>query len=123
MTKMGGMITRRQTTGFLLASATAPLMPGAAVAEDAESLARKLSEALNGRLQSGCGGQFFTVRFKLEGTRKNVVMRSVVRLDWPPGLRTRAFRSTGGNQQEAITAMFRQSLGAFHDVWPECVRV
>lgn len=116
------MITRRQTTGFLLASATASLIPSEAAAEDEETLARKLSEALNGRLQSGCGGQFFTVRFKLEGTRTNVVMRSVVRLDWPPGTRARQFRSTGGNQQEAITAMFRQSLGAFHDVWPECVR-
>lgn len=123
MPKMGDMITRRQTTGFLLAIATAPLIPTAAAAEDADSLARKLSEALNGRLQSGCGGQFSTVRFQLEGTRKNVVMRSVIRLDWPPGLRTRGFRSTGGSQQEAITAMFAQSLGAFHDAWPACVRV
>ena len=123
MPKLGGMITRRQTTGFLLASATASLIPTAAVAEDEETLARKLSEALNGRLQSDCGGNFSIVGFKLEGTRKNVVMRSVIRLDWPPGLRTRGFRSIGGNQQEAITAMFRQSLGAFHDAWPECVRV
>lgn len=120
---MNSMLTRRQTTGLLIASGTASLIPAAVLAEDADTLARKLTEALNGRLKRGCGGQFTTTGFELGGTRKNVVMRSVIRLDWPPGMRTRGFRSTGANQQEAITDMFRQSLSKFHDAWPDCVRV
>jgi hypothetical protein len=115
--------TRRQTSGLLLASATATLIPNVASAETAESLARKLGEALNGRLLQNCGGRFGVVRFKLEGTRKNVVMRSVIQLNWPPGTRRRPFRSVGTNQQEAIVAMFGDALVEFKRTWPECVRV
>ena len=115
--------TRRQTSGLLLASATATLMPKVVSAETAETLAQKLGVALNGRLLRGCDGRFGVVRFKLEGTRNNVVMRSVVRLDWPPGMRQRPFRSVGTSQQEAIVAMFQDALKEFGTAWPQCVRI
>lgn len=115
--------TRRQATGLIIASATTTLVPNLAGAETAETLARKLGDALNGRLGQNCDGRFGIVKFKLEGTRKKVVMRSVIRLDWPPGMRQRLFRSNGTSQQEAIVAMFQDALGEFGGAWPDCVRV
>lgn len=117
------LFTRRQTSGLLLASATATLVPTLAGAETEESLARKLGDALNGRLIQNCSGKFDVRAFRLEGTRKNVVMRSVVRLNWPPGMRQRLFRSTGTSQQEAIVAMFKDCVQEFGGAWPKCVRV
>ncbi|MEO9826976.1 MAG: hypothetical protein ABJF50_21460 [Paracoccaceae bacterium] len=116
-------LTRRDATALILASTGSLLLPSVAKAETAESLARKLGDALNGRLTPNCGGRFSTVKFKLEGTRKDVIMRSVLRLDWPPGARTRNFRSTGGSQQEAIVKMFHDALKEFGGAWPDCVRV
>lgn len=116
-------LTRRQTSGLLLASATATLLPNLAKAETAESLAKKLGDALNGRLVRHCEGRFGVVKFELEGTRKNIVMRSVISLNWPPGMRQRPFRSVGTSQQEAIVAMFQDCLDEFGRAWPKCVRV
>jgi hypothetical protein len=113
--------TRRQTNALLLAAGIVPLGARLADAETPETLAQKLTDALNGRLRSGCNGRFSVPKFELSGTRKNVVMRSSVRLDWPPGIRVRPFRSTGSSQQEAIVDMFYQALDTFHDPWPQCV--
>ncbi len=115
--------TRRQTSGLLIAGATTTLIPSMAASETAETLSKKLAKALNGRLRQNCGGRFGVIKFQLSGTRKNVVMRSVIRMRWTPGMRQRPFRSVGTSQQEAIVAMFEDCLVEFGSVWPECVRV
>ena len=115
------LLTRRETTGLLLAGTAAAVLPSSAAAEKDETLAIKLAEALNGRLQRGCGGTFSVRNFRLSGTRTNVIMRAGVALEWPPGKRVRPFRSFGGSQQEAIVHMFYQALDTFNAPWPECV--
>ncbi|NNE87155.1 MAG: hypothetical protein HKN27_03685 [Silicimonas sp.] len=116
-------LTRRQATGLLFASTTAALVPAIAAAETEETLAFKLGEALNGRLKRGCNGRFSVPMFHLSGTRKNVVMRASVQMEWPPGIRRRPFRSVGTSQQEAIVAMFQDALVEFGGAWPKCIRV
>lgn len=116
-------VTRRQATGLLIASASAVAFPHGVAAETPQTLAKKLGKALNGRVKGNCEGAFRVTKFELSGSRKNVVMRAVIQLDWPPGVRRRPFRSTGKNQQEAIVAMFQESLGAFHKNWPDCIRL
>lgn len=113
--------TRRQTNALLLAAVSLPLSAGTGQAETPETLAQKLADALNGRLRPGCDGAFSVPKFDLSGTRKNVVMRAAVRLEWPPGTRIRPFRSVGGSQQEAIVDMFYQALDTFNAPWPACV--
>ena len=115
-------LTRRETTGLLIASAAVTLVPSSAAAETAETLALKLGDALNGRLLRGCEGRFAVPDFELSGTRRNVIMQATVQLNWPPGMRKRPFHSAGGSQQEAIVAMFKDALREFGSAWPECIR-
>ena len=130
------MLSRRATTGLLIAGT---LMPGAVLAQTKKkkrkrkkplkhlpppkypALAAKLEERLNSGLGPGCKGKFTVPTFDYAKKGGETTMSVVVRLDWPPGWRQRPLAVTEADDQTAWEELVRISVAKFATPWPGCV--
>lgn len=111
------MITRRDTTKLLLGSAIATALPGGAGAASRDEWIRALNIAL-GQATRGKTRLRLT-GFGVQTTRRQTVMAAVVRMDWPPGFRTRPFNITADTEKEAFNTLVRAVIDEFKSVNPE----
>ena len=119
------LLTRRQTTGLILAGAVLPSeLFAATISEEPPEhpdIVRVLESALNKRIAPNCQGSFSVVAFdadKVEGKR---TMCTIVRLDWPPGTRQRLFASEASSDQAAFQALYDKCIAGFKPAWPGCI--
>lgn len=98
-----------------------PLLPASAKAQSRDDWARALQQALNDHLVSDCDGKLTLNRFGMGKRGGRVVMVSVIRLDWPPGMRSRRFEASGSSEQAVFNQLVNQALFSFAKAWPGCV--
>ncbi|MDA8584897.1 hypothetical protein N9L47_01360 [Rhodobacteraceae bacterium] len=117
-------MTRRQTTGLLIASS---LLPYAALgqsngtnSEDLK-LAERLGRVLNDKLKPDCQGTFSVLAFQQGRVRGVPAMATLVQLDWPPGIRRRLIRSGGRTEEAAFQAVIDNSIRTFARSGPTCL--
>lgn len=126
-------ITRRATTGLLIAGT---LMPGAVFAQNKKkrkkplrhlpppnhpALAKKLEDRLNAGLGPDCKGRFTVPAFDYVKKGGQTTMSVVVRLDWPPGWRQRPLAVTETDDQTAFTVLVDDCVALFQGAWGTCV--
>ena len=114
-------LTRRDTGRLILASTSLLAIPGVAVAQNNEDLARQLQQEMNDHLLPGCGGQFRVTGFGAGRRSGRTVMAAIIRLDWPPGMRQRRFDAAGDNRPATYRNIVNQALFEFGKAWPGCV--
>ncbi|NNE79584.1 MAG: hypothetical protein HKN18_04845 [Silicimonas sp.] len=115
------MITRRDTAKLVLAGAAMPLVPRAAFARQPEDWARLLQRRLDEHLVTGCDGKLTLVQFGMARRSGKSYMVGAIRLDWPPGYRSREFRADGPDDQAVFDHLLNLALFNFAKVWPGCV--
>ncbi len=117
-------ITRRTTTGLLLAGC---LAPGAVLVANKyranlpspqPDLAERLAQELNNRLGARANGSFTVQTFDRVTQQGKTTLSTTVRLDWAPGQRQRAARSTGASEEEAFSNLVSAAIDRFDSVWP-----
>lgn len=120
-------ITRRQTTGLLIAASLAPNAAFAQLNRDDippiqfPELADFLELTLNKRIASGCNGKFTVPEFDVPGQRATIEMTATICLEWPPGLRLRKVAGSGNDPRQALEALVTASFEAYDMPWPGCI--
>lgn len=116
------MITRRDTTMMLLAATAASSLPGRARAASAEEWKRALEQALDAASVTGKGTRLSLVDFGFGKKSGWSGFSTVVRMDWPPGMRTRRFDLTAEGEQQTFKRLIGMILAEFRQANPEGVR-
>lgn len=115
-------ITRRSVTQILLAAPAFAALPSVAPARSNLDWAEGLTAALNKRLEPGCDGRFRVTAFgQFRRDDGKYHFATVVRLDWPPGFRTRRYDAIRDTEDEAFRQLFLDAHAHFSGAWPECV--
>ena len=98
-----------------------PLLHAPARARTRDDWARALQQGLNDHLVSDCDGKLTLSQFGMGNQGGRVAMASVIRLDWPPGIRSRRFDANGSDEQAVFEQLLNQALFSFAKAWPGCV--
>lgn len=107
------MITRRDASKLVLSGTAAAVLPLRLDAQSPQQFAEALEAELNGQLGASCKGRFRVRDFQIERVRGELHMVSVVRLDWPPGVRQRPFHRRGSEARAMYDAMLNEALFRF----------
>lgn len=116
------MITRRDTARLLLASAAAAALPLRLSAATAEEWAAALDKALTAAVVPGSGTLLSRGHFEFGKTGRQAGMIAVIRMDWPPGYRTRKFIAKETGEQETFRRLVEKVLAEFQWVNPGGLR-
>ena len=100
--------TRRETGTMFLSAAVASASSAPAFA--AGGFGQQLERDLNSRFLPGAEGLFTVIGFGSARVQGKVAMAAVVRLDWPPGWRSRRLDVVGDTPQDAYDQLFNTSL-------------
>ncbi len=115
-------LTRRDATKLVLAGAGLAAAPLPALAASNEEWAKRLEKDLNRSLKRGCNGRFSVKGFgqarRSDGKHH---FRTVVQLDWPPGMRSRLFNAIEPSEAETYGRLLGTARDEFGDAWPGCV--
>ena len=114
-------LTRRDATKLVLAGPALAAVPLPAGARTPEEWAALLQQELSTHLVPGCDGTLKLQTFDMRRRGNRVQMAAVIRLDWPPGYRTRRFDALGDKESAAYSAVLNQALLSFAKAWPGCV--
>ena len=115
-------LTRRETSKLLIggAAAMASASPASAFLHKKPDWPVRLQQDLDGHLLPFCDGKLTVTGWGMKPGQR-VVMASIIRLDWPPGRRTRKFQATGDEAEATYNALLNQALFEFGRAWPGCV--
>ena len=105
------MLTRRETTGLLLASAAGAAVPGLGVAQ--EDWAAKLERMLTSAVAPASGTRFSILRFEHSRLQGSSAFSAVVGMDWQAGYRQRLFEARGAGEVAQFEALVRDILKTF----------
>ncbi len=115
-------LTRRDATKLALASAGAVALPRVAEARSNRAWARRLTKDMNRRLARGCDGRFSVTAFgQARRSDGQYHFAAIIRLDWPPGFRTRRYDGIKATENDAYDDLLAQALKHFRHAWPGCV--
>ncbi len=115
------MITRRDTTRLILASVAAVALPSVAGAASRDEWIAALQQALANATPPGCGTSLTLTQFGYDKRGRMAGMSAVVRMDWPPGERTRRFDASEKGENETFRALLDQIVGEFGRANPVCL--
>lgn len=122
------MITRRDASKLVLAGSAAALLPLPTLAQSKAEQQRilglwkkRLQIDMDKSLAPGCDGRFTVLDYQYIPGRGSLDMISVIRLDWPPGLRIRRYARRGSDAETVYQAMTGDALNYFNGAWPDCV--
>ena len=122
------MITRRDASKLALAASASALLPlpalGQSQAEKERILGlwkKRLQIDMDRALKRGCDGRFTVLDYQYIPGRGSLDMSTVIRFDWPPGLRIRRYARRGDDAETVYQAMKGDALGYFNGAWPDCV--
>ena len=114
--------TRRDATKLLVAGASLAATPLPVAAASNEEWADRLAADLNGTLSPGCDGVFSITQFgQLRRDDGKTHLAAVVRLDWPPGFRTRRYDAIKPSEKDAYLHLLLEAYDHFRKAWPNCV--
>lgn len=116
------MITRRDTTRLLLAGAASLAIPPTALAATAEEWRQAFEGALDAAMIPEQGTRLTLVHFGFGRKSGWAGFSAVVRMDWPPGMRTRRFDATAEGERETFKALVESMLDEFRRVNSHGVR-
>ena len=115
------MLTRRDTTRLLLAGTAVSLLPAPALARSRGAWERHLRRQLKTSLLPGCDGKLTLLGFDKQTKDDKVWMQCDIRLDWPPGYRTRRFEATEPDEDASFQLLYARAMAAFDKAWPGCL--
>lgn len=107
------MLTRRETTTFLLAGAAAAVLPKGASAASADKWRAALEQALDAATVPGAGTRLTLRKFGLARQGGRTGMAAVVAMDWRPGHRSRRFDVSEAGEQAAFKRLVSEIVGEF----------
>lgn len=113
------MFTRRDTTKMLLGSAAATAFPSVAGAGKREDWVAAIQKALASATRPGGGTRLTLTQFGFRKSGGRASMAAIVRMDWPPGIRTRRFDVRGASEQGAFEALVEQVTAEFRRANPD----
>lgn len=118
-------LSRRDTTKLIL-SGTAFLAssgPSAAFfhSEKEVDWPTRIQAELDRHVLNGCEGKLTLTQFDMQPVQGGLRMASIIRLDWPPGYRTRRFDASGDDASATASAMLNKALFSFARAWPGCI--
>lgn len=116
------MITRRDTALMLLASAACAALPKGVFAATAEEWQAALDQALVAAAVPNSGTRLTQASFEFAKSRNGAGMIAVVRMDWPPGYRTRRFVAKEAGEQETFKRLVGDIVAGFRAANPGGVR-
>ncbi len=113
-------VSRRDITKLAAASAlAAQAAPAAAFFHNRltpENFPERLTDDLNALLKPGCQGGFSVIR-SASRDAPFWSLDAAVKLHWPPGWRSRAFRGAGNDIEEAYADLLAVVRDYFDAVW------
>ena len=81
-----------------------------------------MKRLLERSLYPQCDGVFTLQEFdKQTQDDGSVWMHCVIRLDWPPGFRTREFEATEPDEDASFQLLYARAMADFDKAWPGCV--
>lgn len=114
-------LTRRDATRLVLAGTALAVSPLPGFAATKEEWAIRLQADLNTHLLPNCNGKLTLDAFGAGRQQNKVQMAAIIRLDWPPGTRTRRFDAFGEKDEATYASLLNQALFSFAKAWSGCV--
>ena len=115
------MINRRDTTRLLFGGAAAAALPLPANAASREEWVAAMQQALTKATRPGGSTKLTLAKFGFGKRGHRVAMSAVVRMDWPPGYRSRRFEARGEGENAVFRELLAEVIGEYRRANPNGV--